>query len=186
MFCLNFINETACYWAFSTLAQVFGAILGLLSIFVIFAISNFSEVGRGLGEQIDYWEKQPEPIVDTVGREHTREEMAKPYYKMLKSLEATKIEFIKRFMLTITLITCVIGYSIAFLPFSFLFAKHIIFFLFCSIVIPILVLFITFCFISITFIYQRSSHRTFRMDKKSMFKWWEFWDCGYKYYKRVF
>lgn len=185
MGCLNFINETACYWTFSTLSQVFGAILGLLSIFVIFAIKKFREEGESLGKQIDYWEKQPEPIVDTAGIKHTREEMVKPYYNMRKSLEATKIEFIKRFIFTITLIACVIGYSIASLPFSFLFAKHIIFFLFSSVVIPILVLFITICFISISFIYE-SPPRMFRMDKKPMFKWWEFWKCGYKHYKQVF
>ena len=185
MFCPNFINETACYWTFSTLAQVFGAILGLLSIFVIFAIKRFDELRERIGRDIDRWENGPKKIVASDGREWPREKMTKSLYNEHMSLGETKSEYIKRFIFTITLITCVIGYSIVFLPFSFLFAKHIVFFLFCSIIIPIFVLFVIICFISISFIYQMPPH-TFKMGYEPLFKWWEFWKCGCKYYKRLF
>jgi hypothetical protein len=45
--CWNFINENTFYWVFSTLAEVFGAILALLGVFVVYRIEKFeSELKR--------------------------------------------------------------------------------------------------------------------------------------------
>ena len=147
--CWNFINENTFYWVFSTLAQVFGALLALLGVFVVYRIGKF-------GSEL---------------KQYSRPEYEKIGYKIAYALKEMEEEYIRKSVFTLILIASIVMYSIAILPFSYyLINKKLITILLMTasgIMFPIFVLYVIVCFISVSF--------PKRVVSESMFRWWKFW-----------
>jgi hypothetical protein len=51
-FCWNFMDGNTFYWVFSTLAQVFGALLALLGVFMIFKLDRYKVLLESIDDEI--------------------------------------------------------------------------------------------------------------------------------------
>ena len=156
-FCWNFMDANTFYWVFSTLAQVFGALLALLGVFMIFKLDRY----KVLLESVD--KGTSESYIPNRGTKDIQTDVLK-----------SRQDFIERSKLTLSLTAFVVIYSIIILPLSgYLISKKLIAILLMmifGITVPIIVLIVIVSFIMMSFPYLKK-----KLDVKSILHCWKFW-----------
>jgi hypothetical protein len=145
-FCWNFMDENPFYWVFSTLAQVFGALLALLGVFMIFKLGKI------------------EFLKDAFSNAKTAE--------IQSAAEKSEREFIEKAVFTLSTTAFVVIYSILILPFSYYLINNLLvaflLMMVCGITVPIIVLIVIVFFIKMSL--------SKNVSIKSICSRWKFWE----------
>ena len=167
---------------FSTIATIFGAFLGLLGVFVVFKFEAYEKKMNNAYNRILEYENK---VIEAKREEN--QELANNWQKFLdngriyhKALKNERVEYIKKFLFTASLITFVLIFSILMLSFSKMlinlnilinlnFGIMVVFF---GVAFSIVVILIIFLFIISSFPVVSIQ---FRNDAQPKSKWYQFW-----------
>ena len=176
------IDENTIHVIFSTLAMIFGTLLGLLSISAVFKYERYeNEINRAHNRLVEYKKE-----IGAAEREGDQE-YEKVQLKFLgvemthsKALKNEQMEYIRKFFFIAFLVTFVLICSIIILPFSktlinsnilinLNFGVVVVFF---GVTSSIFVIIIIFLFLVSSFLRW---NKVFRSDAQPKSKWYQFW-----------
>lgn len=176
------IDENTIHVIFSTLAMIFGTLLGLLGISAVFKYERYeNEINKAHNRIVEY--KKEIGAAEREGDqeyENDRREFLDVKMAHSKALKNEQMEYIRKFFFTAFLVTCVLICSIIILPFSktlinssilinLNFGVVVVFF---GVTFSIFVIFIIFLFLVSSFL---KAPEPFRSDAQPKSKWYQFW-----------
>lgn len=176
------IDENTIHVIFSTLAMIFGTLLGLLGISAVFKYERYENEINKAHNRIAECEKEIGAAEREGDQEYVNGQQGWLDSKMThsKALKNEQIEYIRKFFFTAFLVTCILVCSIIVLPFSktlinsnilinLNFGVVVVFF---GVTSSIFVIIIIFLFLVSSFLRW---NKVFRSDAQPKSKWYQFW-----------